>query len=522
MQVPFDQLYRVLVGEVFLHRKILFIFFLLIAIPIFSIGLIWPKTYSSSTAIFVDERNIIRPLMEGTAVATRVTERSRIAREIIYSRKIMDKIIEEGGWLNEKKYTVLELEALIENIKKKIDISRYGDNLLRIVYKDTDPVRAYKITNKIAELFIEESLSEKNKESKAAFDFINKQVNEYHSKLLAADNRLKEFRTRNADTTPSSGAEAATNINRLKREIEQTNLALKEEKIKIKSLEKQLSGEAEITASISREGQYQARIVELQGELDSLRLVYHESHPDVVRLRHQIIDLKGAIEDEKQRRKLAKEKASERGEVYVDQNISVNPLHQRLRAELSKAKTQVDTLKARLAENQRLLESERNRATRIHGGEAEFAELTRDYQVNQNIYQDLLRRRENARVSMNLDREQHGLSFKIQEPAILSYTPTGIRFFHFVAGSLILGFGVPLGLLYIKLQIDPRIRFQSVCSSKLNIPVVSSIQHLSTQAEKKSILTSLWAMSALFIFLLAAFGYVSWLKWTGALEMVIK
>ena len=40
--------------------------------------------------------------------------------------------------------------------------------------------------------------------------------------------------------------------------------------------------------------------------------------------------------------------------------------------------------------------------------ESALAELTRDYEVNRDIYQDMLRRRENARVSMELDRERRG------------------------------------------------------------------------------------------------------------------
>src|SRR3546814_4245213 len=49
--------------------------------------------------------------------------------------------------------------------------------------------------------------------------------------------------------------------------------------------------------------------------------------------------------------------------------------------------------------------------------EAVTAELTRDYTVNRDVYQDLLKRRESARVSMNLDADQDGPSFAVQNPA---------------------------------------------------------------------------------------------------------
>ena len=53
-----------------------------------------------------------------------------------------------------------------------------------------------------------------------------------------------------------------------------------------------------------------------------------------------------------------------------------------------------------------MLNEELHRSGRIADSESALAELTRDYEVNRDIYQDLLRRRENARVSMELDREK--------------------------------------------------------------------------------------------------------------------
>ena len=96
---------------------------------------------------------------------------------------------------------------------------------------------------------------------------------------------------------------------------------------------------------------------------------------------------------------------------------------------------------------QKMLRNEYERAKRIHGGEATLIKLTRDYDVNQGIYQDLLKRLENARVSRNLDMEQQGLSFKIQEPAKVPLLPTGVRFIHFAIAGIVLGIAVPFGIM---------------------------------------------------------------------------
>jgi hypothetical protein len=113
--------------------------------------------------------------------------------------------------------------------------------------------------------------------------------------------------------------------------------------------------------------------------------------------------------------------------------------------------------------------------------------VTRDYQINREIYQDLLRRRENARVSMNLDRDRQGSTFRIQEPATLPLYPSGLRFGHFVLGGILLGILIPLGLLYARLQLDPRIRIGSSISRMHKVPIVAVVPHLWTPREIKAL-----------------------------------
>jgi hypothetical protein len=133
------------------------------------------------------------------------------------------------------------------------------------------------------------------------------------------------------------------------------------------------------------------------------------------------------------------------------------------------------------------LQAELSRGKRVHSDDARIAELTRDYQINRDIYQDLLRRRENARVSMNMDRERQGLSFKIQEPASLPLAPTGLRFWQFVVVGMVLGVLIPIGFLVARLQFDPRIRVGSEIAAVYKAPIMAVVPHLWSPAELKSL-----------------------------------
>ncbi|MDH5512640.1 MAG: hypothetical protein OEY27_05425, partial [Gammaproteobacteria bacterium] len=165
----------------------------------------------------------------------------------------------------------------------------------------------------------------------------------------------------------------------------------------------------------------------------------------------------------------------------------------------TQTKINIDLLTARITETKRELAAQLDRGKRVHGGEATLAELTRDYQVNRDIYQDLLRRRENARVSMNLDKDNKGLTIKVQEPAIPPREPSGLRFLHFVIAGFVLALALPLGFLFTKLHFDPRIRAGSVISDKRKLPLLAVVPHMWSPSETQVVRRELEWLSLAFI-----------------------
>lgn len=477
-----EQVIKLLISEAFQYRKAVVSIFIVISLSLVTLGLLWQKVYTASTTILVEDKKIIQPLMQGAAVTTDVADRARIFQDVIFGRKIMDQILKDGGWLKDNP-TPSEQEKIIANLIKDTKITNIGRDLIKIEYKDVDPERAFETTKKYADLFIAESLTAKAAESQAAFDFIDKQTEEYHDKLAKAEEQLKEFRSANLDARPGSDADIGTRLSALQQRIEQATQDLNEAVTKKTSIEKQLSGEAEVATVLSREGVYRARIGELQSQLETLRLNFHDTYPDIIRIKHEIDDLNQAIAEDRARREAAKAA----GRITIDQNVVNNPMYQQLKRDLSQTNINIDTLTARLAEARHEMQREMDLGKRVNNGEATLAELTRDYQVNRDIYQDLLKRREYARVSMNLDQDHQGLNIKIQEPAVLPIQPSGLRFMYFILGGFILGITVPLGLLYAKVQLDPRVTMGGAILEKCKLPLLAEVPHLWSPPELRAV-----------------------------------
>ena len=236
--------------------------FAAIALAALVIGVLWPKKFDASTTILAQESSIITPLMEGAASTTANKNRAGIARDVIFSRKVMDQILFTGGWMATHPGPV-EQDRIIEGIKARTRVQISQDNLITISYYDSDPRRAYDVTRQFARLFISESLASKQRESRDAYEFINSQVEAYRKKLTDAEDKLKAYRDANADARPGSEADTNSRISQLRSQIENARMDLMEKRSQEASLNAQLSGESEVSAVQTTQGIYQAQLAEL-------------------------------------------------------------------------------------------------------------------------------------------------------------------------------------------------------------------------------------------------------------------
>ncbi|MGN6313522.1 MAG: XrtA system polysaccharide chain length determinant [Rhodanobacteraceae bacterium] len=461
------------------RRLALGILFAAIALLALVLGLLWPKKYEATTTILVQENNIIKPLTEGLAAPTEVADRAGIAQEVIFSRSIMNKILVDGGWMKNHP-SPLEQEDLIKQIQDSTTITSPRPDLLQISYADTDPVRSYNVTRDMTHLFIEASLASKQKESTSAYEFMNSQVLAYAKKLTASGEKLKNFLETHADAAPGNQVDTNTRIAQLRQEMEAARIDIAELGSKSATLGGQLSGQSEIAVAQTREGVYGAQIAQLQAKLAQLKLTYTDSYPDVIRTRHQIDDLRQQMKQAE-----TQKAASQVAGTPIDNVVAFNPVYQDLTTKRADVRGDLAAAEARLAASSTQLKQELERSKRVAATADEMAALTSDYNINQQIYQDLLKRREQARVSMELDKERRGLTFQIQDPAMIPLVPSGLRLAHFAAAGIALAALIPIGLLFGVSRYDPRVRSRELLEYSTGLPVLATIPHFQTPEDDR-------------------------------------
>jgi len=478
---PMASLVPALINEARRRRLTLGIAFAFIALAALTAGMLWPRKYVASTTILAQESSIITPLMEGAAAPTANKNRANMARDVIFSRKVMAKILEAGGWMASNPSPV-EQDRLAEAIKSRTQVQITRDNLITIAYSDNNAKRTFEVARAFAQLFISESLASKQRESREAYEFINSQVEAYRTKLTDAEDKLKAYRDANADARPGSEADTAARISQLRTQIESARMDMMERRSQEGSLASQLTGESEINTVQTADGVLQMQLGELQSQLNKLQLQYTDSYPDVVRIRHQIEDLKKQLAASNQRRQSAQLAGTT---ATLENSVAFNPNYQQIKTQLSSARAASAAAAARMGASESMLQSELQRSARIANSENVTAELTRDYNVNRDVYQDLLKRRENARVSMNLDAEQRGLNFLVQNPAVMPLSPTGLRFMHFGLAGMGLSLVLPLSMLLALVWFDPRVRSVWQLEQAIGSPVLAAIPYYPTPGDRR-------------------------------------
>ncbi len=444
--------------------------FAAIALTALVLGLRAPKAFTSSTTLLVEESNIIEPLLKGRAVATTVVDRAGIAREVAFSRKVMDDILRTGGWLKSNPDPLAQAR-LIDQIAGRTVIANPRQNLklIQISYTDTDANRAYQVTKRFAELIIQESLRTKERESRAAYRFIDSQVGEYRRKLTDAEKKLAQYRKAHPDVLLGNDEDVGQRIGELRREVGKSMMDLAEQRSQAGAWQSHMSRENTISVLQERTGPIRARLNELQAERARLAGSYTDKHPDVIRVQHQISELEAQLQ-----------RGGASGFQMAGASAAFNPAFGEVRSRLTEARGRSAASISRIAMGQALLTQELGRLNRLADSGSELANLTRNFEVNRNLYQDLLERRENARLSMNLDAQRGGLNFRVQEPAAVPLQAKGLSLTQVAMGGLILAIAAPLLLLVSWVRFDPRIRMPSQIEQLAGLPVLGSIPSRAT------------------------------------------
>ena len=476
MALPLSSLPVEILREVRSRKWQVLMVFALVSFVVLGAGFVWPYQYKSEVVIFVDDQNIIGALMKGSAITTKVSDQSSAAKQTLSNREALAQIARNPDVYGSGAQNIddLVLESRIASLRSNLSVKPAGGSYFAIGYTSESPVQAFRISQKLGQLFIAESSQRKRMESRSAYDFIDKQVKSYERQLVEVEQRMQNFLSENKEGTEET---ARSRMSDLKSQLELAQLKRTELEARAQSLQNQLSNIDPTLRQGRTADAFQQRITGMESQLDDLRLRYLDSYPDIVILKEQIAELRN-------QRQNAIEQGDTAGQSVSAEDI-VNPLYQNIRSSLSTTRADLETATIRISSLNRLIAEQEQRMDRVQENKTQYSDITRNMKVNTQIYNDLLKRRETARVSMHLDIEGQGLSYQIYESAQFPTSPSDMQFSTFAFAGLFLGILAPFGAIAGFLQIDPRIRARQQLEDDIGVPVLAEIPPVRTPFEKR-------------------------------------
>ncbi len=219
-----------------------------------------PRIYEASTTLIVEHADLYRDYVVPTIIETGPEERFKTLVQQITSRNFLEKIVEEFKLLDKQEQGT-SLGSVIDSLKSRIKVRVTGEIVIEsfnITYEDQDPVMAMKITNQLADLFIERNQQQRENHALKAISFLDKELKRVQSRLNYQERMMTDFRALHFGMLPQSSQVVTTTL--------PENLTESDD------------------------------LVVLYSELRRLRLKYTDEHPEIIRLKAKIAELESKRE----------------------------------------------------------------------------------------------------------------------------------------------------------------------------------------------------------------------------------
>jgi polysaccharide chain length determinant protein (PEP-CTERM system associated) len=529
MQEIFEELVDYLKGIWIKRRYIIISTWLICPLGWYLVAMM-PNVYKAEARVFVDTQSLLRPLLRGLTVETNPDFQIHLMVKTLLSRPNLERISRMTD-LDVQANDAEEYEEIIANLKNGIHISSGGrENIYTISIENKNPEMARDIVQATLTVFTENTLGETRTDADSAQKFLNTQLQEYENRLTADETRLTNFKQKysSALLNDSGGFYSALKSERAR--LETAELELQEVITQLESAQAQLLGEEpvfglfsnKVTGSNTITTSFDGRIVQLEAQLDELQLRYTDKHPDVKQLIKRIDSLN------KQRTAEIEQyyetmKAAGASSQTMTSSIDKNPVYQEMKVQVNTLENEAAALTVRVNNYRDRVKNLESKIHTLPEIEAELVALNRGYSITKKKYEDLLSRRETAKLAQQADETTDKIQFKIIDPPRAPSKPSGPARFIFFGIVTILGIGVGIGLSLLTSQLSPVATSTAQLSRATGVPVfgvVSANKNLSLQKwqTKKTII---FMISNLLLFAVLLM-FISYFLFPDAIQTPLK
>ncbi|GBD40809.1 Tyrosine-protein kinase ptk [bacterium HR39] len=339
--------------------------------------------------------------------------------------------------------------ARMSELQDGLEVRREGSSLiLSVTFTSTDPQRAARFANGIAEIFVEQQAGDRVAALRAAADWLATRTKELAGELRSLEKQIQEYRARHqmlqgqAITPETEQAQALTEL------LVKTRAERREKEARLLYIQSLLRrGESLNALSEVLQSPYMQSLWEQERELSmqeaDLLTRYGDKHPVVVKLR------------------------AEKARLRAQQQQEIARIVDNLRNEI-----------AVIAERERSIEADirelTGKSTEAAQAAVKLRELEREAEATRKVYEELLQKQKEVEAKLKMTEPGARIVAHAEPPGAPSSPPPYLFGFVGFLGSGLLG----LGLAWLRERFDSGLRSPREVEALFGLPCFALVPEL--------------------------------------------
>ncbi len=424
-----------------------------------------PNKYEAKAVVFVDTGTTLSQATKGIGLSDNVEQQLQRVSAALLSDPQLRKVATETNLMTGA-ITAQQQQTVVEDLRQNINLIPYADpkdpkaapTLFTITYVSRDRARSIQVVDHLLNDFVEGSLTDKSRGSRQTEQFLTQQIADYGRRLTTTEQQLADFKRRHIGLVPGEQGDAFTQLQTDNSQLMQLKGSLYVAERKRDALAEEMRSGQQFTAGGAPTAggtplggaalDTEQQIAVDQQRLDQMLLQYTDQYPDVIALKRTIQELKA--------RQKTEMVAAQKGDVGAASalGLTANPVFQRLEEQYDAQRIEVASIQQQISNLQQQIGVLKGRIGAAPQVQAEYAQLTRNYQVTKQQYDALLARLDSTRLGQQA--ASTGLvDFQVIDPPSARFTPVSPKRPRLIVGMFFLALAAGIGVAYLLHMLRP-------------------------------------------------------------------
>jgi polysaccharide chain length determinant protein (PEP-CTERM system associated) len=438
-----------------------------------------PKQFRSSATVAVAASGVSTTLVGQSAPLDNEERLRAISQELLRATTLSRIAREEHLAVDGSEDSIVRRlrEAVTITVPEPVAATTEPRRLDAFVvsYSDADPARAQRVTDKLANVFVEESSKSREQRAQDTSAFITTQLSASQARLSKLEVQLRRAKESHIGQLPEQTQANLQTLSGLRQQMDANATQLRGEQDRLSMIERQLEG-MKGGAALALQGRPGAsgadttaaspevRVIMLQRELAAARLTYTDKHPEIIRLQDELATARKDAAADHQRP--AEERAAQ---------LQIDPAYRQLTSDQEMVRIRIRELTRADADVRRQISAYQARVESAPMVEQQLSSLQREFDLEKQQYSDLSGKLHAANMAESVEKNGRGEQFTVLYPA--SYpgdpvkpVPLRVMLLSIVTG-LSLGAVLTLGREYM----DRSVHNVRELRDELEVPVLGEI-----------------------------------------------